>query len=82
VGPDREVPVTADPGQTRAGVTDATTVADLTAAPEAAADVPLEIVAQSLSQYLRAWWLKVRSGDSGVLPVLLAMVLVAVTFQI
>jgi D-xylose transport system permease protein len=74
--------VTADPGETRAGVTDATTVTDLTAAPEAAADVPPELVAQSLSQYLRAWWLKVRSGDSGVLPVLLAMVLVAVTFQI
>ncbi|HJZ26620.1 MAG TPA: hypothetical protein VJ370_10130, partial [Streptosporangiaceae bacterium] len=74
--------MTADPGETRAGVTDATTVADLTAAPEAAADVPPELVAQSLSQYLRAWWLKVRSGDSGVLPVLLAMVLVAVIFQI
>jgi len=71
-----------DPGGTRAGVTDATTVADLTAAPEAAADVPPELVAQSLIQYLRAWWLKVRSGDSGVLPVLLAMVVVAVTFQI
>jgi D-xylose transport system permease protein len=74
--------VTADPGETRAGVTDATTVADLTAAPEAAADVPSELVAQSLSQYLRGWWVKVRSGDSGVLPVLLAMVLVAVVFQI
>jgi len=71
-----------DPGGTRAGVTDATTVADLTAAPEAAADVPPELVAQSLIQYLRAWWLKVRSGDSGILPVLLAMVVVAVTFQI
>ena len=57
-------------------------MADLTAAPEAAADVPPELVAQSLIQYLRAWWLKVRSGDSGVLPVLLAMVVVAVTFQI
>jgi D-xylose transport system permease protein len=55
---------------------------DLTAAPEAAADVPPELVAQSLGQYLRAWWLRVRSGDSGVLPVLLAMVVVAVTFQI
>src|SRR6516162_2261604 len=46
---------------------------DLTAAPEAAADVPPELVAQSLGQYVRAWWLRVRSGDSGVLPVVLAM---------
>src|SRR5487761_1770701 len=57
-------------------------VTDLTAAPEAAAaDVPPEILAQSLGQYLRAWWLQVRSGNSGVLPVVLAMVVVAITFE-
>jgi D-xylose transport system permease protein len=82
MGPDREVPVTTVPGETAAVVSDTTTAADLTAAPEAAADVPPELVAQSLGQYLRAWWLKVRGGDSGVLPVLLSMVVVAVTFQI
>jgi D-xylose transport system permease protein len=75
--------VTADPGETPAGTADATMVADLTAAPEAAAaDVPPELLAQSLGQYLRAWWLQVRSGNSGVLPVVLAMVLVAVAFEI
>jgi D-xylose transport system permease protein len=58
-------------------------VVDLTAAPEvAAADLPPELVAQSLGQYLRAWWLRVRSGDSGVLPVVLGIVIVAVSFQI
>ena len=81
MGPDGEVPVTTVPGETAAVESDTTTAADLTSAPEAAAEVR-ELVAQSLSQYLRAWWLKVRSGDSGVLPVLLAMVVVAVTFQI
>src|SRR6516225_1332636 len=80
--PDRETPVTADPGDTPAGMADATMVADLTAAPEAAADVPPELVAQSLGQYLRAWWLRVRSGDSGVLPVVLGMVVVAIIFEI
>jgi D-xylose transport system permease protein len=75
--------VTADPGETPAGTADGTIVADLTAAPKvAAADVPPEILAQSLGQYLRAWWLRVRSGNSGVLPVVLGMVLVAVIFEI
>src|SRR5262252_5673039 len=74
---DRETPVTADPSETPAE-----TAVDLTAAPQAAADVPPELVAQSLGQYLRAWWLRVRSGDSGVLPVILAMVVVAAVFQI
>jgi D-xylose transport system permease protein len=75
--------VTGDPGETPAGTADGTMVADLTAAPKvAAAEVPPEILAQSLGQYLRAWWLRVRSGDSGVLPVVLGMVLVAVIFEI
>ena len=39
-------------------------------------------VAQSLGQYARASWPGVRSGNSGVLPVVLAMVLVAVAFEI
>jgi D-xylose transport system permease protein len=54
---------------------------DLTAA-AAVAEVPPEILAQSLGEYLRGWWARVRNGDSGVLPVVLAIVVVAVTFQI
>ncbi len=75
--------MTAAPGETPAGTADASVVVDLTAAPKAAAaDVPPEILAQSLGQYLRAWWQRIRSGNSGVLPVVLAMVLVAVTFEV
>jgi D-xylose transport system permease protein len=58
-------------------------VIDPTAAPTAAAaDVPPELLAQSLRQYFRAWWLRVRSGNSGVLPVVLAIVIVAISFQV
>jgi D-xylose transport system permease protein len=75
--------VTADAGETPTGTADASMAVDLTAAPEAAAaDVPRELLAQSLGQYVRAWWLRVRSGNSGVLPVVLAIVLVAVVFEI
>jgi len=74
--------VTADSSETPAGATDATMVADLTAADEAAIEVPPELVAQSLGQYLRASWARVRGGNSGVLPVVLAIVVVAISFQI
>ena len=78
-----DVPVTADPGETPAGAAGAGTVADLTAARQAAvAEVPPELLAQSLGQYLRAWWVRVRGGDSGILPVVLAIVVVAISFQI
>jgi D-xylose transport system permease protein len=74
--------VTADPGETKAQAAGAGT-ADLTLDAEVAeADVPPAILAQSLGQYMRAWWLRVRSGNSGVLPVVLAMALVAVVFEI
>jgi D-xylose transport system permease protein len=75
--------VSADSGETPTRTAAARIAVDLTAAREgASADVPPEILAQSLRQYVRAWWLGVRSGNSGVLPVVLAMVLVAITFEI
>ena len=80
-----DVPVseaTADSSDIPTGAVDATMAADLTAAEEAAAEVPAELVAQSLGQYLRASWARVRGGNSGVLPVVLAIVVVAVSFQI
>jgi len=46
-----------------------------------AVEVPPEILAQNLRQYLEGWWRRVRSGDSGILPVLLAMAVVAVVFH-
>lgn len=53
---------------------------DLTAA---AVDViPPEILAQSLGQYFRAWFARVRSGDAGVLPALAALLIVGIVFQI
>src|SRR5579859_3893664 len=57
---------------------------DLTAAApgSAAAEVPPELLAQSLGQYLRAWLQRIRGGDSGVLPVLLGIIVVAVAFQV
>ncbi len=78
-----DIPVTADPGETPTGTADGGMAVDLTAASQVPeAEVPPELLAQSLGQYLRAWWLRVRSGDSGVLPVVLAIVVVAVSFQV
>jgi D-xylose transport system permease protein len=72
--------VTADQGETPAETAGAV---DLTEDVKVeAADIPPALVAQSLGQYLRAWLLQVRSGNSGVLPVVLAIVIVAVVFEI
>ncbi len=55
--------------------------ADLTAAPEIVAEVPPEVVAQSLGEYIRAWGARIRAGESGVLPVIVAMVAIMVVFE-
>jgi D-xylose transport system permease protein len=74
--------VTADHGETPAGTAGAGTT-DLTLdAKVAEADLPPQLVAQSLGEYMRASWLRIRSGNSGVLPVIMAIVIVAVVFEI
>ena len=73
-----------DPALHPPGDDDAERLVDLTAAaPEAAAPlVPAEIVAQSLGDYVRARFVRIRSGDSGFLPVLVGMVVIVIVFQI
>jgi len=55
---------------------------DLTAA-EAGAEalVPPEVVAQSLREYLHALALRLRGGESGMLPVVLGLLAIVVVFQ-
>src|SRR5450759_874496 len=56
---------------------------DLTAAPAAAeAELPPGVVAQSLGQYVRAYTARIRSGESGVLPVILAMFAIMLVFTV
>jgi len=58
-------------------------VEDPTAATQAAMiEVPPAIVAQSLGDYLRAWTTRIRGGDSGILPVLLGLLIIAVVFEV
>ena len=51
------------------------------AAGVAALEVPPEIVAQSLGEWFRAWLTRIRSGDSGILPVILGLILITIYFQ-
>jgi D-xylose transport system permease protein len=50
---------------------------------ESAAEVavPPAVVANSLGAYLHAWLVRLRAGESGVLPVIVGMFVIAVIFQ-
>jgi len=54
---------------------------DLTAATEAVqAELPPEIVAQSLGEFVRAYTARIMAGESGVLPVIVAMLAIVLVF--
>ena len=48
-----------------------------------AADVgAAEVMANSLSEYVKIWWTRVRGGESGALPVLLGLAAIVIYFDI
>jgi D-xylose transport system permease protein len=51
-------------------------------ASEAAATAAPEVIADSLGEYIKIWWARVRSGDSGALPVLLGLIAIVAYFQV
>ncbi len=55
---------------------------DATAAAAAMQAVAPEILANTLGEYLRGWVLRVRAGDSGVLPVVVGLIVIAAIFQV
>jgi len=54
---------------------------DLTAAEGGAPLVPPEIIAQTMREYVRAQFLRIRGGESGMLPVILGLVAIVIVFQ-
>jgi D-xylose transport system permease protein len=40
-----------------------------------------ELLADSLGQYLSAWWARIKGGESGALPILAGLVVIVVVFQ-
>ena len=50
-------------------------------ATQSAAGAAPEVIAESFGEYVKIWWARVRSGESGALPVILGLVVIVVYFQ-
>src|SRR5581483_9931138 len=48
---------------------------------QAALALAPSVVANTLGEYMRAWVVRVRGGDSGVLPVVVALIAIGIVFQ-
>ena len=55
--------------------------ADEAAAQTAATAAP-EVIADSFGEYAKIWWTRVRSGDSGALPVILGLVAIVISHNL
>ncbi|MCU1457409.1 MAG: xylose transport system permease protein XylH [Actinomycetia bacterium] len=49
--------------------------------PDIEAILPPDIAANSLPEYVKAWTLRIRAGDTGLLPVIVGLFLIAAIFQ-
>ncbi|HTX29409.1 MAG TPA: ABC transporter permease [Streptosporangiaceae bacterium] len=47
-----------------------------------AAGAAAEVIADSFGEYVKIWWVRVRGGESGFLPVLLGLVVIVIYFQV
>jgi len=65
-----------------ASETEASTEAGHQAAAEIALTSAPDVLAGSLSEYTRIWLRRVRSGESGILPVIIGLVVIVVYFQL
>jgi D-xylose transport system permease protein len=75
-----DAPVTADVEPLIEEEIDLTAAA--VAAPEAVSPmVPAEVVAQTFGDYVRVQWLRIRGGESGMLPVILGLIVIVIVFQ-
>src|SRR6266480_4961429 len=71
--PDSSVAVSAEPESAQAPESEA---ADL------AATASPDLIANSLGEYARIWWRRVRGGESGALPVVIGLIVIVVYFQV
>lgn len=51
-------------------------------APEALVVLAPDVLAESLGDYMRAWWKRIRGGESGALPIIMGLVVICIFFEV
>jgi D-xylose transport system permease protein len=51
-------------------------------APEELVALAPEVLADSLADYLRAWWKRIRGGESGALPIIIGLIVICIFFEV
>ncbi len=51
-------------------------------APEQLVVLAPDVLAESLGDYLRAWWKRIRGGESGALPIIMGLIVICIFFEV
>ena len=51
-------------------------------APDELVALAPDVLADSLSDYVRAWWKRIRGGDSGALPIIAGLIVICIFFEV
>ncbi len=70
-----------DPAGVELHPADESTPANALAPDELVVLVP-DVLADSIGDYTRAWWKRIRSGESGALPIIIGLVVICIFFEV
>ncbi len=63
-------------------MTDTTSTPEAAIAPDDLVVLAPDVLADSLPDYLRAWWKRIRGGESGALPIIVGLLVISIFFTV
>jgi D-xylose transport system permease protein len=75
-------PVAPDESPDGASATEAAHTPDSAIAPDELVVLAPDVLAESIGDYLHAWWKRIRSGESGALPIIVGLIVISIFFEV
>ncbi len=75
-------PVAPDESPGGASTSEAAPAPDSAIAPDELVVLAPDVLAESIGDYLHAWWRRIRSGESGALPIIVGLIVISIFFEV
>ena len=75
-------PVAPDESSDPTSATDTASAPDSAVASDELVVLAPDVLAESLGDYLHAWWRRIRGGESGALPIIVGLIVISIFFEV
>ena len=75
-------PVAPDESSGPTSSTDTSRDPDSAVAPDELVVLAPDVLAESLGDYVHAWWRRIRGGESGALPIIIGLIVISIFFEV